>query len=43
MFVLDPTGKRFNGLRRRLIRRVFATGGDARLCLGERRRNENRR
>jgi hypothetical protein len=43
MFVLDSGGKHFDGSRWRLIRRVFARGGDTRLCLGERRRNEPRR
>ena len=42
MFVLDSGGKRFDGLRLRLICRVFGTG-DAGLGLGEPRRNEPRR
>jgi hypothetical protein len=40
MFVLDSGGKRFDGLR--LIRRVFAAGGNTWLCLGELRRSEPR-
>jgi hypothetical protein len=43
MFVLDSGGKRFDGLRLRLICPVFSAGSDARLCLGEHRRNEPRR
>jgi hypothetical protein len=43
MFVLDSGGKRFDGLRLRLICRVFGTGGGTRLGLGEPRRNEPRR
>ena len=43
VFVFDSGGKRFDGLLLRLIRRVFAAGGDTRLRLGKHRRNEPRR